>query len=550
MSAGGFFSGLIGGLNQGITSQRLQNQRDAEREIAGEQSILTTLMQHGDDDTRSKAADALLRLHVSGKPTGFLGKLVGKRSDNPDIAALISGWHPKGSGPDSPVGTDGPAGISAPPQGQAPSAPLPSSPAGPAALPINTADSQSQISYGPMAEVPPEMPAPVAAPAPPAPPQQMSAPPAPAAVLPPPPGGAKYGLRSLEEEAGAHAYASTRGATEGRVAGLKGALNEEELVRALGGVSKANPSAALELQKTIQTLGPKVANNTATPEEAIQYSLAMQQAKLAVSPRDIELQNGRKELKSLSMPLDQRALQAKNSGDTEEYDRIMQVRKDIGLASRKPPTAVSAATDAEVATIMANPQIYSTLTPTKKAALFVPLAAAGFQNFGKELNDTAISKISESKSAIGGLKDLRQVLLDNEEFIGPAAGLQSLNPYSDARKAQAKIDLVKQRVGKALEGGVLRKEDEEKYKKILATLYDTPDTAIYKVDGVIESVTRDIEEFVNANRLAGRNVTGQSTALPSPPPSGQKRVYAKNRSTGAVEKYTDDGGKTWQTIKK
>jgi hypothetical protein len=45
--------------------------------------------------------------------------------------------------------------------------------------------------------------------------------------------------------------------------------------------------------------------------------------------------------------------------------------------------------------------------------------------------------------------------------------MQTVNPWSGSRKVQAEIDRVRQLVGKALEGGVLRKEDEEKYKKIL-----------------------------------------------------------------------------------
>src|SRR5207237_10197195 len=91
----------------------------------------------------------------------------------------------------------------------------------------------------------------------------------------------------------------------------------------------------------------------------------------------------------------------------------------------------------------------------------------------------------------------------------------ALNPYSDARKAQAKIDLVKQRVGKALEGGVLRKEDEDKYKKILATLNDEPSTAISKVDNIIATLERDIEIFVDEQKAAGGRVS-------TPTPKGGK----------------------------
>jgi hypothetical protein len=169
---------------------------------------------------------------------------------------------------------------------------------------------------------------------------------------------------------------------------------------------------------------------------------------------------------------------------------------------------------------MAHPELYDGLTPTAKTSIAPELAKAGFSGFGKPLSESAITKLSDSRSAIGALKDLRQTLQENERYIGPISGLQQYNPYSDARKAQAKIDLVKQRVGKALEGGVLRKEDEEKYKQILATLRDEPTTAITKVDQVIQSFERDLDTFVEEQRRAGRKVnTTGSTAVTAPPPA-------------------------------
>jgi hypothetical protein len=155
--------------------------------------------------------------------------------------------------------------------------------------------------------------------------------------------------------------------------------------------------------------------------------------------------------------------------------------------------------------ILDNPSIYDSLTPTERTAIAPDLAAKGF-GFGKPLSESAISKMSESRSALLALHDLRDTLKSNEQYIGPVAGFSALNPYSDARKAQADIDRVKQRVGKALEGGVLRKEDEEKYKKILATLNDTPSTAIYKIDQIILSLENDLKSFEDEQKRAGRRV--------------------------------------------
>jgi len=179
------------------------------------------------------------------------------------------------------------------------------------------------------------------------------------------------------------------------------------------------------------------------------------------------------------------------------------------------PLAVGAADQALADTVIANPALYENLTPSAKTRIAPLLAEKGFTGFGKPMAESAIGQVAQSRSAIESLKDLRTTLKENEQYIGPIGGVQALNPYSEARQAQAKINLVRQRVGKALEGGVLRKEDEEKYKQILATLYDTPSTAIAKVDNLLATLERDIRIFEEEQRRGGRNVPAR--AEPPPP---------------------------------
>lgn len=126
----------------------------------------------------------------------------------------------------------------------------------------------------------------------------------------------------------------------------------------------------------------------------------------------------------------------------------------------------------------------------------------------KPLSDTAIKEIQQSESAISNLNALKQKVEQNLQFVGPIRGLARFNPFSRARQVQAEIDRVKQQVGKTLEGGVLRKEDEEKYKKILATLSDTPETAIYKIDSLVSAIQRDIENYRSLQAETGRFVPG------------------------------------------
>ena len=163
--------------------------------------------------------------------------------------------------------------------------------------------------------------------------------------------------------------------------------------------------------------------------------------------------------------------------------------------------------------IIENPTLFDDLTPTKRGEVTSQLQAAGYDttNLGvKGLSDGAIKEISQTQKALADLDGLRKVIQGNENLLGPVTGLQRFNPYSQAKKIQADVDRVRQTVGKALEGGVLRKEDEEKYKKILATLADTPSTAIYKIDALIGSIQRDIENYKALQSASGRSINTRS----------------------------------------
>lgn len=159
--------------------------------------------------------------------------------------------------------------------------------------------------------------------------------------------------------------------------------------------------------------------------------------------------------------------------------------------------------------IIDNPSLYDDLTPTERGNVLTELQAQGYEtsNLGtKGLSDTAIGKVADTQKAISDLTELRTIIENNQNLIGPIRGLRALNPFDPARKIQADVNRVKQTVGKALEGGVLRKEDEEKYKKILATLTDTPSTALYKVDALLSSIQRDIENYKLLQGASGRSL--------------------------------------------
>src|SRR5262245_25185670 len=202
--------------------------------------------------------------------------------------------------------------------------------------------------------------------------------------------------------------------------------------------------------------------------------------------------------------------QAAGRAQTAAHQAVLEQQGAQRIAIARQRLAQGTGTDRDrsdlIDAVIENPGLWDQITPTERGKIAGDLQRRGFTGFGKPLSEGAAKQIAQTDSTIESLQDLKTILKKNEQYIGPIAGLAALNPYSDARKAQADIDRERQRVGKLLEGGVLRKEDEEKYKKILATLRDEPSTAIYKVDQLIKTLQRDKDNYIHQQRLAGRRV--------------------------------------------
>jgi len=131
------------------------------------------------------------------------------------------------------------------------------------------------------------------------------------------------------------------------------------------------------------------------------------------------------------------------------------------------------------------------------------------------LSDTAIKNITDLQA---GLRDIENLSGDIEGSgaIGVVEGLRGLNPFDvEARSLQANIDRVRQVVGKALEGGVLRKEDEEKYKKILPTINDSKEVARNKLDQLKIKLNNDLQNYILYQKQYGKGAynTAGSTQL-------------------------------------
>lgn len=152
----------------------------------------------------------------------------------------------------------------------------------------------------------------------------------------------------------------------------------------------------------------------------------------------------------------------------------------------------------------------------------------------KRLSIPEIRNLSESQTTVklaGGLLD---TIDKNEKIMGPVTGIGALFPYSEEqRNLQAKFDLVRQKVGKMLEGGVLRKEDEAKYKKILPLVTDTPAVARSKAEQLRQVLEEDLGQHLKNLKTAGYNTSGitlpkQSKSLSEKKEADQKAIEWAN----------------------
>jgi len=104
---------------------------------------------------------------------------------------------------------------------------------------------------------------------------------------------------------------------------------------------------------------------------------------------------------------------------------------------------------------------------------------------------------------------------------------------------------VRQVIGKALEEGVLRKEDEAKYKNILVTMSDPVDVVATKLDGLAAAVTKEKQRQLDAREDAGYDVSrfrqrmNSVTVAPRvdavpPPASGLVPIIAPDGQTRMI----------------
>lgn len=201
-------------------------------------------------------------------------------------------------------------------------------------------------------------------------------------------------------------------------------------------------------------------------------------------------------------------LEAERAGNTAEADRLIRLKKDLAAAGRAPAPPPAA----EPLVAITGPDGRPVLVPRSEA---VGKAPANTREQGRQVTSGDAGDIAEFNTALDDLASLRKELEGNGATGTSAQALANLwTPITnltgwgaDAKAKQAQIDRVKQVIGKALEGGVLRKEDELKYEKILPTIKDSPELVQSKLNGLVKAIQRRQQRKLDALDSAGYDVS-------------------------------------------
>jgi hypothetical protein len=128
----------------------------------------------------------------------------------------------------------------------------------------------------------------------------------------------------------------------------------------------------------------------------------------------------------------------------------------------------------------------------------------------RQLSPQQAKQLSAGAQLTFVLDPLDSLIEEQGDMFGPVEGrLRSANPYdTEAQAADAGLRRAAQTIGSYMEGGVLRKEDEIKYRKMLPQLTDTVAVAKKKLDGVRKLLAKKANKLKKDYGAAGFDVSG------------------------------------------
>ena len=144
------------------------------------------------------------------------------------------------------------------------------------------------------------------------------------------------------------------------------------------------------------------------------------------------------------------------------------------------------------------------------------------------------------ESSLYQMGEMLTGLADPKTPTGPMAYLRQYNPYDvEAQGGRQLIAATKQMVGKALEGGVLRAEDEIKYAKILPRVGDPLAVIKRKSETLGKMLNNAYKAHLSALSKAGYDVRGFQTgdpAAPAAPATGGSKTVSTKEEWDALPK--------------
>lgn len=144
---------------------------------------------------------------------------------------------------------------------------------------------------------------------------------------------------------------------------------------------------------------------------------------------------------------------------------------------------------------------------------------------GSKLGEAAVDTIAQMRQGVAQLDSLGQSLEDKQAWLGLGGalamvpGMGNIIQRFSATPAslEAEITMARQIIGKAMEGGVLRKEDEAKYAKMLPTIVDSLPVAKAKLNHVRRQLEANINTYLQTQQQYGRRTPGAALPPAAPP---------------------------------
>lgn len=149
------------------------------------------------------------------------------------------------------------------------------------------------------------------------------------------------------------------------------------------------------------------------------------------------------------------------------------------------------------------------------------MTPASSREQGRPVTSGDANRLAEISQSLAQAKELESIV--GKTGTAPALGAALPNAITQAtgigaaaKTRQGQIALVKQIIGKGLEGGVLRAEDEKKYAKILPTISDPPEVAKNKIKGLQQTLQDKQTALLESLEDANYDTSKFRTRTPAP----------------------------------